>query len=67
MKEIKTERVLLRGFRTEDFEDLVIMMSDPDVMRLTAFRTPQSREKVKECLDKWINKNAKPLFELETA
>lgn len=55
MERLETERILLRQFQSSDFDGLFAMMSDPEVMRHTGFQKPQSKEKVQEFLDKWMN------------
>ncbi|MFT6068007.1 MAG: RimJ/RimL family protein N-acetyltransferase [Bacteriovoracaceae bacterium] len=50
---MKTKRTYLRQFHSSDLEDLFEMMSDPEIMKHTGFREPQSKNSVAEKLLKW--------------
>ena len=50
---LTTKRVRLRRFLKTDLSSLRQMMSNPNVMKFTGFKTPQSEEKIQECLAKW--------------
>ena len=51
---MQTQRTYLRRFEKADLNDLVIMMSDPELMKFTGFREPQAKEMVSTLLEKWI-------------
>jgi RimJ/RimL family protein N-acetyltransferase len=53
MLKLQSTRTNLRPFENKDLEALLLMMSDPDVMKLTGFKEPQKEEKVRELLIKW--------------
>lgn len=55
MMKLESERTLLRSFQKEDLPELIELMSDPEVMKYTGFRKPQTEEKIKESLSKWSN------------
>ena len=44
MKEIETERLLLRQFRNSDFRDFTAMLADPEVMKYIGQGVPVPRE-----------------------
>ena len=49
----ETERIIIRKFIPSDFNSLYALMSDPDTMKFTGFKVPQTRERTKELLSKW--------------
>lgn len=56
---ITTDRLIIRPFQRDDFEDLHRMLSDPDVMRFS-FNGPYSKQKsadfLSQCMEKSKNK-----------
>lgn len=50
----KTQRTLVRPFELNDYEEVLEMMRDPDVMRMTGFKEPQEDARVKELLKSWM-------------
>ena len=61
MNLITSERLNIRVFRQNDYDPLVVMMSDPEVMKFTGFKTPLTKERVQELLVKWIGEGAQEL------
>ena len=57
MEILRTKRTILRKFQLSDFEPLLAMMTDAEVMQLTGFKNPQSAERIQELLHKWINED----------
>lgn len=53
MFKLESNRTYLRTFENSDLDSLLIMMSDPEVMKYTGFKEPQSTSKVTELLIKW--------------
>lgn len=54
MKNLTTDRLKLRSFIQEDFEDLSILMSDPEVMKFTGYREVKNQKFIQKELERWI-------------
>lgn len=54
ISELETPRLYLRQFRMDDLNDLSIIRSDPDVMRLIGTGEPQLKPGVKDVLDEML-------------
>jgi ribosomal-protein-alanine N-acetyltransferase len=52
-KIIETSRFYLRTFQESDFDQILVLLQDPEVMKHTGFRRVQSKEESKERLNKW--------------
>ncbi|MEZ4703959.1 MAG: GNAT family N-acetyltransferase [Bdellovibrionota bacterium] len=50
---MQTTRLRIRRFESGDLQALVSLMSDPETMKYTGFKTPQSLEKIKTLHLKW--------------
>ena len=59
--EVKTKRLTLRAFADFDYDTLVVLMTDPEVMKFTGFKTPQTPERIRELLEKWKSEGIGPL------
>jgi len=55
MDGLKTKRVELRCFKKSDYISIADLMCDPDIMKFTGFKNPQSTQIIKEYLNKWID------------
>lgn len=54
MKRLETSRTWLRPLEEpQDLIHLRRLMTDPDIMRLTGFKTPQSEQVIQERLTRW--------------
>lgn len=51
--ELVTDRLLLRGWRDDDLEELAAIFADPEVMRYLGGRVPQTREQSRQDLDRF--------------
>ncbi|NRA66885.1 MAG: GNAT family N-acetyltransferase [Pseudobacteriovorax sp.] len=60
MKQLESNRLLLRNFQRQDLFDLGEMLMDPDVVSHTGFRRPFSQEQVQEHLDDKIRQSEVP-------
>ena len=53
MRQLETQRLLLRPFTWDDFENLYQINSDPELMRYIRF--PETREQTQESLKKILD------------
>ncbi|MBC7370556.1 MAG: GNAT family N-acetyltransferase [Bdellovibrionaceae bacterium] len=58
MEKIQTKRTILRRFRHSDLNNMILLESDPDVMRFTPSRIPQGIEKTEARLKSLLEKEA---------
>lgn len=58
---LTTDRTKIRNYTSKDFEEVFKMLKDPDVMKYTSFKIPQSKENTKNFLDKWIKESDNPM------
>lgn len=56
MEKILTKRAILRRFRLTDLDNMILLESDPDVMKFTPSRKPHTKEKSEERLKSLIQK-----------
>lgn len=61
MTTIETNRARLRKFKQADLAGLTPLLTDPDIMKFTGFRVPQSPQQIQEHLDKQIASDPWPL------
>ena len=53
--ELKTDRLLLRKFKSADFDDVFTYCSNPDVVRFLSYFPHESIETTKEALSTWVD------------
>lgn len=58
MDKLQTQRTMLRRFQLSDLRNMIVLESDPDVMRFTPLRVPQTLEKTEARLKSLIEKEA---------
>ena len=58
---LETERLRLRTFNTSDFENLYSLHSDPEVMRFSKRRSPESQQETAATLDRISKISNSPL------
>lgn len=64
MKEIRTERLLIRPFRLSDAEDVFEWRSDPEVNKFMPYPCDDSVEDLRVRIGEWIEENDKFAIEL---
>lgn len=53
-QEIKTERLILRRFKIEDYEDMFVWASNPEVTKYLSYETHKTPNESKETLCLWV-------------
>lgn len=61
---LETERLILRNYSTDDFDDIYAYFSNEEVSKYEDFY-PMSEEEVKELIDKWKDKDSRMVVELK--
>ncbi|MDF2542418.1 MAG: GCN5-related N-acetyltransferase [Herbinix sp.] len=64
MIHLETERLILRNYRTEDFQDCYDYFSTEEVSRYEDF-SPMSEDEVKELIHEWENEDNRLVVELK--
>lgn len=65
MISLETERLILRNYRPEDFEDIYAYFSNEEVAEYEDFY-PMSEKEVKEMIDEWKCKDSRLVAELKS-
>lgn len=55
-QEIKTERLLLRRFLIDDYKDMYVFASSPEVTKYLSYKPHESPNTTKELLILWVNR-----------
>lgn len=58
MEKLQTKRTILRRFQLSDLNNMILLESDPDVMKFTPSRIPQGIEKTEARLKSLLEKEA---------
>lgn len=61
---LETERLILRNYKPDDFEDIYAYFSNDEVAKYEDFY-PMSEEEVKELIDEWKDKDSRMVVELK--
>lgn len=64
MINLETERLILRNYRPDDFEDVFAYFSNEDVALYEDFY-PMSEDEVREMIDEWKDKDSRLVAELK--